>query len=98
MPPERLDSDAADAQIGLRVTMGQLTSSQRSRQEAGEEIAAERKLPVAAILDSPFSLVGDKTAIRDRVVELAEAYGATYFTVSEDFGWDMAGMVGELSG
>jgi len=90
--------DPASAQIGLRVTMGQLASSEASREEAASRISAERGLPVEVVLDSPFSLVGDESSIRDRVVELAEVYGASYFTVSEDFGWDISGLVGDLSG
>jgi hypothetical protein len=35
--------------------------------------------------------------IKDRIIEFSERYGVTYFTVSEDFAWQLGDLVGDLS-
>jgi probable F420-dependent oxidoreductase len=89
--------DRSEPKVGLRITAGEVSSGGKSREQAAAEIAAARGVPVEVLLDSPFSLIGDRSAIKDRVAELKEKYGAAYFTLSEDFGWAVADMVEELS-
>jgi hypothetical protein len=59
-------------------------------------MALARGVPVSEVLDSPFVMVGDRSAIRDRVLELHERFGISYFTLSEDFAWQVSDLVGEL--
>jgi hypothetical protein len=54
-------------------------------------------MSVADVLESPFGLVGDLSAIRDHLTAVRERYGVTYFTVSEDLAWEIAPLVAELS-
>jgi probable F420-dependent oxidoreductase len=85
-----------DLTVGIRVVMGAVSGPGRSRRDAAEEIASARGLAASEVLDSPFVLAGDHAAIRDRIVELHEQYGISYFTLSEDFAWQLSTIVGEL--
>jgi probable F420-dependent oxidoreductase len=82
--------------LGVRVVMGAVSNPGRSRHDAAAEIASARGVTVDDVLDSPFVLVGDKAAIRDRIVELHEQYGVSYFTLSENFAWQVSDLVAEL--
>jgi probable F420-dependent oxidoreductase len=84
--------------IGLRIVLGSLAPALTPRETAAERLAAARGLPVEDLLDSPFALVGDGPAIKDRIVELNERYGVSYFTLSEEFAWSISDVVAELSG
>jgi len=86
-----------DLIVGLRITMGEVSDPTTSRQEAAERMASERGVPVERLLDSPYSLIGDRSAIKDRIVELNERYGVSYFTLSEDFAWEASEVVADLS-
>ena len=90
-------SERSDLVLGLRVTAGALSPPGTSRQAGADDLAAQRGVPASTVVDSPFSLVGDISQVKDRVVELAERYGISYFTLSEDFGWDVSRLVEELS-
>jgi probable F420-dependent oxidoreductase len=93
-------TDASDGRpdltLGLRVVMGAVSDSASTREEAAARIASARGVPVSEVLDSPFVLVGDRSAIRDRVAELHERFGISYFTLSEDFAWQVSDLVGEM--
>jgi probable F420-dependent oxidoreductase len=88
--------DRTDLMVGLRIVAGTLSPPGTSRHEAAESIASARGVPVTDVLDSPFTLVGDQAAIKDRIVEFHERYGISYFTLSEDFAWEVGNIVGEL--
>jgi probable F420-dependent oxidoreductase len=83
--------------LGLRIVMGVLVAEGASAHAAAEEMAARRGVSVAEVLDSPFVMVGDLAAVKDRIVQLHEEFGVSYFTVSEDFGWQLGDLVAELS-
>jgi probable F420-dependent oxidoreductase len=85
-----------DLTLGLRVVMGNVALAGQSPQDAAAGVASMRGVPVSEVLDSPFVLVGDLPAIRDRILELHERFGISYFTLSEDFAWQMGALVGEL--
>jgi hypothetical protein len=57
--------------------MGVLSAPGRSRKDAAEQLASARGVSVSDVLDSPFALVGDTSAIRDRIVELRERFGSS---------------------
>ena len=82
--------------LGLRIVMGVLVDG-ASPGRAAEEMAARRGVSVEEALDSPFVMVGDLAAVKDRIVQLHEEFGVSYFTVSEDFGWQLGDLVAELS-
>jgi probable F420-dependent oxidoreductase len=86
-----------DLTVGLRITTGEVLAPGTSRTRAAEQIASARGVPAQALLDSPYSLIGDGAAIRDRVAELKDRCGVSYFTLSEGFAWEVAEVVGDLS-
>jgi probable F420-dependent oxidoreductase len=88
--------DRADLTLGVRVVTGAVSGRGRSRADAAAEIASARGVSLSEVLDSPYVLVGDEAAIRDRIVELHERYGISYFTLSEDFGWQVGSVVADL--
>ena len=94
---EAAGRDRSGLVIGLRIVSGSLAPAGTSR-DAAAALAAARGLPVEDLLHSPFTLVGDARAIKDRLVELNERYGVSYFTLSEDFAWQLSDVVAELSG
>jgi probable F420-dependent oxidoreductase len=90
--------DRGDLTVGLRILFGEVVEPGQSRRAAAERVGAGRGMSAAEALESPFGLVGDLAAIRDHVLQIRERYGISYFTVSEDLAWQVAPIVGELSG
>lgn len=88
---------ARDPIIGVRVVVGALSAPGESRKDAAERIGAARGIPADDLLSSPFALIGDRSEIKDRLVELNERYGVSYFTLSEDFAWAVRSMIGDLA-
>lgn len=70
----------ADLELSLLVQVAQVTDHPA---RAAEEAVGDL-LPVTQALDSPFLLFGSVDAICDRLVELRERFGISYFTV---FNW-----------
>ncbi len=83
--------------LGLRIVMGIVTAPGAAAEEAAKPMAARRGVSTRELLDSPFVMIGDLAAIKDRITEFTERYGVSYFTVSEDFAWQLGDLVGDLS-
>jgi probable F420-dependent oxidoreductase len=86
-----------DLTIGIRIPMGQVATAGQSGSEAVAQYASRLGMEVEEVRASPFMVVGDQAMIRDHLVEVAERYGTSYITLSEDLGWAIAPVVGELS-
>ena len=95
---EATPSERAALTLGVRIVIGAVAGPGISRETAADEMASKRGILVSNLLDSPFVLVGDLPAIKDRILELRERYGLSYFTVSEDFAWQLGDLVADLSG
>ena len=55
-------------------------------------------MTAAEVLASPFLLVGDLSRIKDHLVEIAQRFGVSYVTLSEDLAWQIAPVIEDLSG
>jgi probable F420-dependent oxidoreductase len=88
--------DPGELQVGLRITTGEVSAPGTSRARAAEQMASVQGVSAESILDSPYALIGDSAAIRDRVTELRERFGVSYLTLSEDFAWQAADALGDL--
>jgi probable F420-dependent oxidoreductase len=84
--------------LGLRVVTGALSSPGTSRKEFAERMASARGVSTDDLLNSPYSLIGDRIEIKDRIVELNERYGFSYFTLSEDFAWAIHSVIEDVNG
>ena len=71
-----------------------VTSPAQSKKEKARKF---RGIPVEQLLDSPFVVVGELPAVKDRILQLHEQFGVSYFTLSEDFAWQLGDLVAELS-
>jgi probable F420-dependent oxidoreductase len=68
----------ADLELSVLVQRAWVVADPRA---ALEELLADRPISVAEALDSPFMLVGSVDAICERIHELRERFGISYFTV-----------------
>jgi hypothetical protein len=76
--------------------MEMVVAAGASPRSAAEEMASWQGVSVEKLLDSPFVVVGDLAGVKDRIVQLHEEFGVSYFTVSEDFAWQLGDHVAEL--
>jgi probable F420-dependent oxidoreductase len=94
---EAAPSDRPQAVLGLRIVMGDVVANATSLGFTAERMASRRGISVEELLDSPFVIVGELPAVKDRILELHERFGVSYFTLSEDFAWQLGDLVAELS-
>jgi probable F420-dependent oxidoreductase len=87
-----------DLMVGLRIPFGELAAPGESAHAAAERYGARLSMPADDVLDSPFMLVGDLPRIRDHLVEIRERFGVSYITLSEDFAWQLAPIIEDLTG
>lgn len=86
-----------DLLLGIRIPFGKVAGPGESGTGTAEAFAAQLRMPIEEALASPFLLVGDLPMIRDHLLEVAETYGTTYITVSENTAWDLVPLVAELA-
>ena len=94
---EAVPSDRSEPVLGLRIVMGVVAANAASARSAAEQMASRRGVSVDALLDSPFVVVGELPAVKDRLLQLHEQFGVSYFTLSEDFAWQLGDLIAELS-
>jgi hypothetical protein len=82
--------------LGLRIVMGVIVEGASAKRSTAEQMASRRGVSVEALLDSPFVVIGDLPAVKDRILQLHEQFGVSYFTLSEDFAWQLGDLVAEL--
>jgi probable F420-dependent oxidoreductase len=87
-----------DLMVGVRIPFGEITGAGQSSEAAADSFGRPRGLSAEEVRQSPFSLVGDLSRVRDHLRELYQRDGVSYFTLSEDLGWAIAPIVGELVG
>jgi len=86
----------SDLMVGIRIPFGQVAAPGQSGGAAVADFAQRVGMPVDDVLASPFMVAGDLSMIRDHLVEVAERYGISYVTLSEDLAWAIAPVVAEL--
>jgi alkanesulfonate monooxygenase SsuD/methylene tetrahydromethanopterin reductase-like flavin-dependent oxidoreductase (luciferase family) len=88
----------SDLLLGIRIPFGELVAPGGSSEAAAERWGGRMGMTAAEVLTSPFLLVGDLSRIKDHLVEIAERFGVSYVTVSEDLAWQVAPIIEDLSG
>jgi probable F420-dependent oxidoreductase len=88
----------SDLLLGIRVPFGELVASGSSSEGAAERWGDRMGMTAAEVLASPFLLVGDLSRIKDHLVEIAQRFGVSYVTLSEDLAWQIAPVIDDLSG
>jgi probable F420-dependent oxidoreductase len=86
----------ADLLVGLRIPFGRIAGPGESGPEVAAEFARQTGSSLEDAIASPFSIVGDLAMAREQLVTLRDRFGISYLTVSEDMGWALAPLVGEL--
>lgn len=85
---------STDVELNLRVIVVDVTADPAGR---AEEIGRTMGMSGEEVLTSPFALVGTVSGIVERVHQLREELGVTYFTVDGAHGEALAPVVGELA-
>jgi probable F420-dependent oxidoreductase len=85
-----------DLEIGLRIPFGEIAGPGETSRAAIDRFAAARGMAADELERSPFCLIGDLARIRDHLVRIHEQYGVSYFTMSEDLGWQVAPLLAGL--
>jgi probable F420-dependent oxidoreductase len=88
----------SDLLLGIRIPFGELVASGSSPLAAAERFGSRFGMTASEVLASPFLLVGDRSGIHDHLVEIAERFGISYVTVSEDLAWQISPIIEGLSG
>jgi probable F420-dependent oxidoreductase len=83
----------ATLELSLLVQFASVTNNPEA-----EAAAAVRDLPVTQALESPFLLLGSVDAICDRLIELRERFGISYFTVFDGRSDGFEQVVARLAG
>jgi probable F420-dependent oxidoreductase len=86
-----------DLTLGLRIPFGELARTGEGAREVAERFGSQRGMTADDVLESPFVLVGDLASIKDHLFEIRERFGVSYITLSEDFAWQLAPIIGDLA-
>jgi hypothetical protein len=89
--------DRDDLVLGLRIPFGGLAGPGESARDAAERFGSQRGMNADDVSASPFMLVGDLPSIKDHLFEIRERFGVSYITLSEDFAWQLAPIIGDLA-